>query len=107
MILIYLAVAILNSFKRKILGFSSAEQLQHLLDDVSSSQLIMHVFVLYWYILIIIIAVQIPKDNFGPIVSKAVDLWELHGSPLVPPNTSTNFNTEDSFSHSYEIEDYS
>lgn len=37
MILVYLAVAIFLSFKRKIFGFSSFGQLQHLLDNVSNT----------------------------------------------------------------------
>ncbi len=36
-ILVYLAVAILLSFKRKILGVSNAAQLQQLLNEVSAT----------------------------------------------------------------------
>lgn len=35
MVLVYVAVAVLLSFKRKILGFTSAKQLQYFLNDVS------------------------------------------------------------------------
>lgn len=35
MILVYVAVAILLSFKRKIFGFTSAERLKYFLDNVS------------------------------------------------------------------------
>lgn len=81
MMLAYVAVAILLSQKRKILGFSSASQLQHLLDNI-------------------------PKDNFGPIVSKAIELWEASGSPLLPSNTLDNDSSSmDNCLHDL-IEDY-
>lgn len=55
--------------------------------------------------------VQIPKDHFGPVLTKAVELWESHGSPLVPTVTVKSEDSfpeaEDAFSHElYEIEDY-
>lgn len=45
---------------------------------------------------------QIPMDHFGPIVSKAIELWESHGSPLIP----TIIKPDYSYTHElYEIED--
>lgn len=79
MILVYLAVSILLTFKRKIFSFSSSEQLQYLLHNI-------------------------PKDNFGPIVSKAIELWDSHGSPLLPSNSKIESSPLHEF---YEIEDYS
>lgn len=111
MILVYLAVAILLSFKRKIFGFSSAEQLQHLLHNVrlqfwnqpfySSCHVATPVL---FSSFVLIFSVQIPKDNFGSIVSKAIELWDSHGSPLSP----SNLKFDSSPSHElYDIEDYS
>lgn len=46
--------------------------------------------------------IQIPQENYGAIVGKAIELWEANGSPLLPSKA------EDSPSHElqYEIEDY-
>lgn len=47
---------------------------------------------------------QIPKDNFHLIVTKAIELWDSQGNPLLP----SNVKIESSPSHElYEIEDYS
>ena len=55
-----------------------------------------HAYLLYIYF-------QIPQDNYGAIVGKAIELWEANGSPLLP-----SAKMEDSPSHELhnKIEDY-
>jgi hypothetical protein len=51
---------------------------------------------------------QIPRDNFGPIVSKAIELWDSHSNPLSPSGSVSTGKVDSSPLHElYEIEDYS
>ena len=45
---------------------------------------------------------QIPQENYGSIVGKAIELWEDNGSPLAPVKVDEHHSHE----LMYEIEDY-
>jgi hypothetical protein len=68
MILVFLAVAILLSFKRRLLGARTSAAIAEVL-------------------------VQIPEENCVLIVMKAVELWEANGCPL-SPTLHTNHNND-------------
>lgn len=65
-VLAYVVVAILLSLKRQLLLIKTASDITKLLNTI-------------------------PKDNFGLIVSKAIELWESHGSPLTLLTPSSSY----------------